>query len=49
MMKSDRNYSKSKLKWEDEFGDSGENYLSENDEDVTQFRVGMEYLRAQTI
>lgn len=39
-----RNYSKSKFKWEDEHGDSGENNLSENDEDVTQFRLGMEYL-----
>jgi hypothetical protein len=40
-----RNYAKSKFKWEDDItGDTGESYMSATEDDVTQFRFGMEYL-----
>ncbi|HQO09350.1 MAG TPA: hypothetical protein PLK90_04405 [Clostridiales bacterium] len=39
-----RNYAKSKFRWEDEDGNEGETYMSPTEEDVTQFRLGMEYL-----
>jgi len=39
-----RNYAKSKFKGEYDDGTTFESYMSKTEEDVTQFRLGMEYL-----
>jgi long-subunit fatty acid transport protein len=40
-----RNYAKSKFLWkDDESGETGEAFMSPSEKDVTQFRLGMEYL-----